>query len=284
MGKLWVILFKILLLIGAILLQHYGNFGIHLGPIFDKVWAVIINFLIAAIATNLSITVFIWFYRKSKKMPSSRSDNVVIGLQNVYYIILTGIILVSILAFFGLRPIDVFTSLSIVAAAIAIVSKDFIAEIISGFIITFSTELSIDDYVMIGDYKGKIIDLTLTKVALLNDDDDIVFIPASTAYTSEIINYTKKQIRRVSIEFEVPINAIKSVQELEADLIMVLSDYHPHIEKGSFNLKTVEIKKDHLILKFQYTLHKIDRELEREIRRKTVREVVLYVKGKGVNG
>ena len=74
------------------------------------------------------------------------------------------------------------------------------------------------------------------------------------------------------------IQAIKTIEELETDLIHAISDYEGHIEPESYNLKIVEIRKDSLSLKFQYVFQEINRELERDIRRKTVRRIVNYVK------
>ncbi len=237
-----------------------------------------LNFLIFAFAANLIIVFLSWIYRKRKKIPSGSADNVTLGLENIYYILLAGSGMMAVLGFWGIDYARLFTSLSIVAAAIAILAKDFISEIISGIIISFSKEVTIGDYLKIGDYKGKITDINFTKIALLNDDDDVIFIPNSTVFSSEIINYTKKGIRKVSIEFEVDIQHLKTIEELETDLIETLSDYHKHIEKNSFTLKIVTISKNTLELKFQYILHRIDRELERDIRRKTIRRVVNYVK------
>jgi small-conductance mechanosensitive channel len=239
---------------------------------------VLLNFLIFVLALNLFIQLLIYFYRKGKKLTPSQIDNVIVGMQNVYYIIFALAFILSIAAALGFPPGELFTSLSIVAAAIAIISKDFLSEIISGMIITFSREVEIDDYVKIGDQKGKIIDITLTKIALLNEDDDIIFIPNHMVYNSEIFNYTRKQIKKVSIEFELNIQALKTVEEFESDLIDVLSDYREHIVPESYNLKIVDIHKDCLNLKFQFVLHRINRELEREVRKKTVRRVVNYVK------
>ncbi|MFM9950266.1 MAG: mechanosensitive ion channel family protein [Saprospiraceae bacterium] len=239
---------------------------------------VLLDFLVFAFAANLLIVLLSAFYRKQKKIPRGSADNVIRGLENIYYIILTGSVIMTVLGFWGIDYARLFTSLSIVAAAIAILAKDFIAEIISGIIISFSREVHIGDYLKIGDYKGKITDINFTKIALLNDDDDVIFIPNSTVFSSEIINYTKKGIRRVNIEFEVNIQHLKTIEALEADLIETLADYHKHIEKNSFVLKTAKIKKDSLDLKFQYVLYRIDRDLEREIRRKTVRRIVNYVK------
>ena len=245
-----------------------------LGHFFE----VLLRFSLFVVALNLFILLLIAIYRRPKKYKSGQIDNVVVGLQNVYYLILSGAVLLSLAAFWNLDPVDLFTSLSIVAAAIAIISKDYISEIISGMIITFSKELAIDDYIRIGDQRGKIIDITLTKIALLNEDDDIIFLPNNKVYTSEIVNYTKKEIKKVSIEFEINIQALKTVEELESDLIASISDYKEHIVSNSYNLKVVEIRKDSIDLKFQYVLHRINRELEREIPRKTVRRVVNYVK------
>ncbi|MCB9293915.1 MAG: mechanosensitive ion channel [Lewinellaceae bacterium] len=138
---------------------------------------------------------------------------------------------------------------------------------------------TIDDYIRIGDQKEKVIDINFTKIALLNEDDDVIFIPNAKFFSSEIVNYTKREIKKVNIEFEVLIQNIKTVEELEADLIHAISDYEIHIERGSYNLRIVEIRKDSLSLKFQYDfLREINRELEREIRRKTARRIVNYVK------
>ncbi len=224
------------------------------------------------------VNTFSWWWRRRKRLQPSQSDTAILGLQNIYYLLLPGVFGMAILGIMGIDYKTVFTTLSIVAAAIAIISKDYFAEIISGIIISFSGEIAINDYVKIGTHKGKIIDLTLTKIALLNEDDDIIYLPNNKVYTNEIINYTKRPIRRVSIDFEVSYPAVESIEKMEKDLAEAIQVYENHIDPGSYYLRVVEIKKDHLILKFQYTIRHRNRELEREIRKKTVRAVIDYVK------
>jgi hypothetical protein len=57
-----------------------------------------------------------------------------------------------------------------------------------------------------------------------------------------------------------------------------LAEYHDLIEPDSFNLKILNIHKDYLDLKFQYILTRVDRVIEKEIRKKTVRQVVNYLR------
>lgn len=241
---------------------------------------ILLNFLILVLALNLLRIFLSSVYRRRQKLPRERKDNVLLGLENVYIIVTTAVVIITGLSFFGIDVRSLFTGLTIVGAAIAIITKDYIANIISGIAISFSDEISIGDYVKIGTHKGKVTDISISRISLLNDDDDIVFIPNNTVFTSEIINFTKKGIRRVSIEFSVNLASIDTIEELEQDLIECLKDYHSSIEEGSFKLKIVEIQKDSLNLKFQYTLKEINRELEREIRRKTVRRVVNHIRGK----
>jgi small-conductance mechanosensitive channel len=276
--RLLSIILQTVILIGLLILRLRWDPANDLPAPYAKYTYLIIGFLIFALSASLTTTALSALYRRGKKIPAHKADNVIIGLRNIYYIILTFATIITILGFWGIDVKTLFTTLSIVAAAIAIISKDYISEIISGIIISFSREISIDDYVKIGEHKGKIADIHFTKIALLNDDDDVIFLPNNKVFTSEIVNYTRREIKKVSIEFEVMIASIQTVEALERDLIESVSEYQDHIEPESYNLKIVDINKDSLELKFQYVLREINRELEREIRRKTVRRVVNYVK------
>jgi hypothetical protein len=106
-----------------------------------------------------------------------------------------------------------------------------------------------------------------------------MFIPNIRVFTSDIVNYTKKQIKKTSIEFEVPLGVIVSIEDLEKQLIQGLAEYHHQIESESYFLRVVHIKKDYFALKFQYSLNQFTRDLEREIKRKAVRHIIKIVSG-----
>ena len=221
------------LLLGLLALRFLLPPGEHLSPPYAGYAQLTLGFLIFMLGGSLAVALLSAFYRRSKKLPPTKADNVIIGLKNIYYILLTGALLTTLLGFWGIDLKTLFTSLSIVAAAIAIISKDYVSEIISGIIISFSREISIDDYVKIGEHKGKITDISLTKIALLNEDDDVIFLPNNKVFSSEIVNYTRREIKKVSIEFEVMVASIPTVEALEADLAQSVSEYEHHIEPQS---------------------------------------------------
>ena len=238
---------------------------------------ILIRFAMFLFGLSLLVRLLAMIYRHRKHLPYNKKDNVTIGLSNISLMVVTIYTVISLFELLGLSPEKIFTSLSIVAAAFAILSKDFITDIISGIIITFSKEISIDDFVKVGDLRGKIIDINITKTALLNEDDDIIFLPNSTVFRGDIINYTKKQIKKTNIDFEVPTGSFNSVDDLEDQLIKSLSEYHHLIEPNSYLLRVVQIKKDFIAFKFQYNLIQFTREMERQIKRKCIRSVVKII-------
>jgi len=243
---------------------------------------VISRLLIYVLTVDLGYRILIWFYKKRKGIRLDRNDNVTLGLKNMYYILIAGGIFIIGLALFGVDYRTFFTSISIVAAAIAIVTKDYIIDIISGIILSFSSYIKTDDYIKTGELSGKVIDMTLSKILLLNDDDDIIAVPNNKAFSNEIVNYTRKASKKVTIEFEMLLASLYTVEDLEHSMIQVLEEFKPYIEEDSYYLRIEKIHADSISLKFQYILKRMNRTIEKEIRKKTVRRVVNFVKQNSV--
>jgi small-conductance mechanosensitive channel len=209
-----------------------------------------------------------------KSSTALKKDNFLVGLKNTFTILS---VIATFLALFGILGIDpktLFTTLSIVAAAIAIITKDFITEMNIGVINSFSNKLEIDDYVKAGNQKGKIVDIGLQKITMLNDDDDLVYIPNTLFYNNELINYTKRDFGRMSVDFEIKIEYVENLDQLEIDLMEGLSEYASFIVPNSYAIKVEACTYQYLDLKFQYTLKDMDRDLQRNIRKRTLRQVI----------
>lgn len=279
-AKWYQVLSEAMLLLFLIALKVLPAHNVSLPDFFtaQDYISILITFFIFLLSLRLLLRFWGWWYRKRNNMPADKDDNVIYGLSNLYILLVVLFSGLTILALMGVNYKELFTTLSIVAAAIAIIFKDLITEIISGFLISFSRQINNDDYVKIGEHKGKIIDINLAKTTVMNEDDDIIIIPNSKVFTSEIINYTQREIKKINTEFEISLDALDNVETLEAELKEALKPYRKFIQKDSYNLKIVQIKKDYLQMKFQYVLHKVDRELERNIRRTMARQVVLVSK------
>ena len=214
----------------------------------------------------------LWWYRRRHKIRSE--DNFIVGVGHIYSLLLVVGIIVGILSLFRINARELFTSLSIIFAGLAILTKDYISNMINGMIITFSGQLSIGDNVSIGLHRGKITDITLQNIHLLNDDDDVIYIPNNVMLNIEVVNYTKRTVKRTSIDFEIDLKHLITVEELERNLIEALKPFHDLIKPDSYYLRVFEVRKDNVAMKFQYILKEPNKELERQIRRRAIRRLV----------
>lgn len=246
---------------------------IELQDAFEPVYA-FIRFLLFAISLNLISELFTFIYRRKKKLKANNQDNITKGIKNIYYLLIVFAGIFALIRAFGYEPKELITSLSIVAAAIAIVGKEYIMDVLSGMALSFSTIVEIGDEISVDDIRGKVIDISISKTYLLNDEDDVIYIPNNLLFSGKIINYSQSDVKKTSIDFEIEISNLTSVESLENELIMALDEYKEYIRPNSYNLKTVTIKKDHFKMNFQYIIEVSDRKMERDIRKKAFRRVV----------
>jgi small-conductance mechanosensitive channel len=219
-----------------------------------------------------------WWYRRRHKIRGD--DNFIIGVGHIYSLLVVIGLFAGVLSLFQINIREVFTSLSIIFAGLAILTKDYISNMINGMITTFSGQLSIGDNVSIGQHRGKITDITLQNIHLLNDDDDMIYIPNNIVQTVEVVNYTKREVKRTSIDFVIDLKHLKTVEELERQLVEVLRPFEDLIKPESYYLRVAEVKRDSVAMKFQYILKEPNKELERLIRRKTIRRLVQIISGR----
>ena len=145
--------------------------------------------------------------------------------------------------------------------------KDYITNMINGLIIMFSDRLSLGDHIKVHDTEGKILDITLINMILQNEDNDMVIIPNSVVFSSVIINQSKQNIKKLSIEFELALHFGYTPEYLESYLNKVVEGYHENIVARGLTIKTLSINKDMAIFKVQVLLNHYDKIKEREIRR-----------------
>ncbi len=222
------------------------------------------------------------FYRIRNKIEIGKSDNITAAITNAFKIVLYFSLFFLLLRFNGVSPIQFFTSISIVAAAIAIVSKDYITAIISGFFISFTKIINIDDYISLGAISGKVKEIKLTKLFIENDQGELIILGNDKVFLSDIVNHSLSNKRRVSLEFEIDPSELYDIELLENSLIESLKEFEKEIIENSFSLRVDHIFIDKICLTFFYTLEQLEQNIEKEIRKKTIRNLIKFIQSKHV--
>lgn len=216
-------------------------------------------------------------YLRRQHQQSGFRDNFIIGINQIANLLTYVALAISFMVFVGINLKEFFTSISIIAAAIAILFKDYITNMINGLILMFSNQISIDDHIKIGDHIGKIVDITLLNVHMLSEDDDLIYIANTTILTGNIVNLTKNNQKKIILEFTLQADQINGLNELERYLCDSLEQYEEHIRKESKQMRVVHIHSNEVTIKFQLVLVRQNRKLEREIRRHINWQIIHFI-------
>jgi len=240
----------------------------------DRFAVTLYHALVVFLTIEAARLMTIAFYRPQGGV---KKDNFTTGLSQMARIVYGLLFGVLVLSMFSISMKEAITTLSLVAAALVLITKDYISNLINGMYMTFARIVNIGDMVKIADTKGKIIDITLSNVHLLNEDDDIVYIPNNNVFTSQIINYTRRELKKSSIDFELDIAQIDQLEKIEKEIIFALNDLHELIQPGSMILKVNSIKHEYCSFKFQYILNDtLNKEHDNKVKRQVIAFVMRY--------
>jgi len=161
-----------------------------------------------------------WFRRLESRL--GRHTAVLVARSSAYGIWLLWFFAVLIL--FGVNPGTLIAGLGLFSVAIGFAAQKSVSNLISGLFILFDRPFEIGDFVDIGGTTGTVITIDLLSTRIRTPDNLLVRIPNETVLGSVIKNFTRFDIRRLSLQVGVAYNSdLKHVQDV---LHRVLSE-HP---------------------------------------------------------
>lgn len=236
-------------------------------PRIDKSAEALMLFLGPSLVLSVLRLIVIYWYIRKHGFKNDIRDNFILGINRIVSILNSIFFFIALLTFLEIEPKDFIFSVSIVAAAVALTFKDYITNMINGLIIMFSDRLSLGDHIRVGDHEGKILDITLINMILQNEDNDMVIIPNSLAFSSVIINQSKQNIKKLSIEFAMSLKNGYTPEYLENYLYKVIENNKDNVVESGLSVKTLAIEKDVAVFKVMVLLKHYDKLKERIIRR-----------------
>ncbi len=144
-------------------------------------------------------------------------DHTMKMLQNAVKYLVYFAAVMSILYVFGLdEAVYAFiTSAGIVGLAIGFASKDMVANLISGVLVSFDKPFKVGDDVEIGKLSGRVKEITLRSTRIESFDGKVITIPNSKLATEPIVNYSRSKLRRLELDFEVEVGTdIKRLKKI----------------------------------------------------------------------
>ena len=265
--EFFVILLKLIMFVVLLYLNFDEPEFYKAAPFIAKASKVLLFFMLASFSVSVLRYSVIYLYIRKNRLASNIKDNFILGINRIVSVFNTLFLVVAVMYLFDIDPLKFVTSITIVAAAIALIFKDYVTNMINGLIIMFSDRLSLGDHIKVLNEEGKILDITLLNIVLQNEDNDMVLIPNSVIITSLIVNQSKQNIKKLTEEFEMDLAHGYTPDTLEDTLWPAIESFNKYIRREGFSVKTLDIKKDVVRFKIQLLFKDHTRQTEREIRR-----------------
>lgn len=245
-------------------------------PYLNQVAYGINVFLTGSILISIARISLISLYRRRNKKNNRVRGNYVLGISQFAVLLNAVFAIMGLMIVFGINPGEFLTSITIVAMAIALLFRDYITNMISGLLLMFSDQFTIGDSIRIGEHHGKIVDITLANIVVRNEDDDVVLIPNNAAFTTNIINQSLQNSKKITMDFKLPLAHAYDHNGLEKRILSALHKHEEAVVEGSFQLKVEGVSKESVHYKLQFTTHIKDNARRRRIRNDVFQEVILY--------
>ena len=217
-------------------------------------------------------------YTKIKKYDEEFLDNFILGftlILNLLYVI----ILINFIIIFSKVDISNFlTALSVLAIGLLWSFKDYISNFVDGFIILFSKEFNVSDYIQVGEIFGRIKKVTFFKTHLKLDDGTTIIFSNSKFLNSDLVNYSTTKTKVFFYRFSISKENFKKIKIIEKSLLRSLKKkYELYLLTNNLpDLSIQKIESEKIVLLLKIPLSKAPKKFFIELK-KHISDFVLKI-------
>lgn len=165
--------------------------SVNLSSFFHIVYAVLIAWLILRMLDSYGVVLV------SKLAQKSGKKEVVNLIIKILYFIIIIIALLCILAQLGFNISAIIASLGIGGLAVALATKDIIANFFASILLLFDNSFSQGDWIEVSGIEGTVVETGLRKTTIRTFDNCLVFLPNSTIMGANVKNWSKRRMGRL---------------------------------------------------------------------------------------
>lgn len=247
-----------------------------LGHFFQALIFLFTGFVLIALGRFIVLRFYL-----NRKIESAVQPNFVLGINRISVLLNVFVILITLMLAFGIKPLEFLTSITIVAAAIAILTKDYITGIINGLIIMFSDQIAVGDKIKIGNHLGFVQDITLINLVIKDNSNNLVIIPNIQALNLDVVNYSKGKTYQIVFTSELDIKEEEAISKIPEKITGILEKYGSQVEIEGFVFSVLERKKDSFLVRVQFPLLSAYQELETAITQEINQALIYWNDEKG---
>ena len=125
----------------------------------------------------------------------ARKDVLNMMIKIIYFFIII-IAVLLLLNHVGFNVSTILASLGIGGLAVALATKDIIANFFASIMLLFDNSFSQGDWIVCGDVEGTVVEIGLRKTTVRTFDNALVFVPNSTIMSKSVKNWSRRKVGR----------------------------------------------------------------------------------------
>ncbi len=230
--KLPVAIFFVIYAIDLSLIIAYypATISIEMSNYFDIAYSVVVAWFVIGTLDGYGIIILSKIAQKS-----GRKEVVNLIIKVLYFIVIIITILV-ILSKIGFDISTIIASLGIGGLAVALATKDIIANFFASIMLLFDSSFNQGDWIVCAGIEGTVVEIGLRKTTIRTFDNALVFVPNSKIMSESIKNWNRRKVGR-QIKMHVGLSYTTSKQSIQNcinDIKEMLLN-HPGIAKSGID-------------------------------------------------
>lgn len=226
---------------------------------------VLIAYFVLTFSFSLIRVIVVKSYLARRNLAADHVDNFTLGMRRLTSASAHIIFVFILMHLLGIRIGQFFTSISIFAVGIVLLTREYILNFINGASILFSDKYRIHDYIKVGDIKGRITNVTFQSIELITEAGEVVYIPNSVLVSKEVFNLSKRKIKSFSEELVFLMVNEKKLSVIEKAVSKSLEEFAEFVVSSRIFVSKVE--KETCTVTVSVRVKKYSFELEQKIRK-----------------
>ena len=227
----------------------------------QQVWQTVQNWLtttgikvvISIVIMIVSFSIINWLSKKiakraDKKVESNKKIDKTI-YRTLSYVAKVGLKVLVVIALIGYVGIDTSAITALIASlgvGVGLAINGTLSNLAGGILILITRPFKDDDYIDACGYSGTVEDIRICHTKLRTTDNKVIYLPNGKLSTSEIVNYSEKDLRRVDLTFSISYSddfekAKKVIEEVWNQNELILKDPAPSVRVSALSASSIDL-------------------------------------------
>lgn len=228
---------------------------------WQQVWQTVQNWLtttgirvvISIVIMIVSFSLINWLSKKiakraDKKVESNKKIDKTI-YRTLSYVAKVGLKVLVVIALIGYVGIDTSAITALLASlgvGVGLAVNGTLSNFAGGILILITRPFRDDDYIQACGYEGTVEDIRICHTKLRTTDNKVIYLPNGKLSTSEIVNYSEKDLRRVDLTFSISYSddfekAKKVIENVWEQNELVLKDPAPSVRVSAQSASSIDL-------------------------------------------